>query len=176
MEVFLAAVERRAFRMAEVATSRNHDAIDIVQDAMLDFTRKYGDNPETEWKALFYRVLQNRIRDWYRRQKVRNAWRVWLRTWRDGDEADGADPVGSLADPRAQDPVDGISNRQTMDALEKALRKLSIRQQQVFLLRAWEGLDVAATAVAMRCSQGSVKTHYSRALATLRDQLEGHWP
>lgn len=175
LDQFLASVERRAFRMAEIATSRTEEARDIVQDAMFGFVRHYGDNPDSQWKTLFYRVLQSRIRDWYRRQKVRNRWRIWLRP-RQGAENGGEDPLATLADPHPRDPADAVAMSRSMSMLQEALHSLSRRQQQVFLLRAWEGLDVIATAKAMNCSPSSVKTHYARALSALRHHLEGHWP
>ncbi len=175
LDLFLASVERRAFRMAEIATSQAEEARDIVQDAMFGFVRRYGDKPDCQWKVLFYRVLQSRIRDWYRRQKVRRRWRVWLGP-RPGAANGGEDPLATIADPHPRDPAETVAMNRSMSMLQEALQDLSIRQQQVFLLRAWEGLDVRATAKAMNCSRSSVKTHYARALSALRHHLEGHWP
>lgn len=114
-------------------------------------------------------LLQSRIRDWYRRSRVRNRWRVWL-----GGEEDEEDPLHNLADAESPGPAELLAGQRAMGALEQALQKLPLRQQQAFLLRTWEGLDVAETAHAMGCSEGSVKTHYSRAVHTLRILLEGH--
>lgn len=169
LDRFLAGVERRAFRMAQLATGNVEDALDLVQEAMLKLAQHYGRRNEQEWGPLFHRILQSRIRDWYRRSRVRNRWRVWL-----GGEEDEEDPLHNLADADAPGPVQLLAGQRAMGALEQALQKLPLRQQQAFLLRTWEGFDVAETAHAMGCSEGSVKTHYSRAVHTLRVLLEGH--
>jgi RNA polymerase sigma-70 factor (ECF subfamily) len=171
VERFLAGVERRALRMAELATGNRDEALDIVQDAMLVLVRRYAGRGADDWGPLFHRILQSRIRDWYRRSRVRNRWRAWL-----GADDEDDDPLAALPDPGARRPEDLLGHERAGAALEAALRALPLRQQQAFLLRAWEGLDVAATAAAMGCSQGSVKTHYSRAVHTLRNLLEDHWP
>lgn len=175
IEEFLAAIERRALRMAEIATGNREDALDLVQDAMLGLVKSYGNRTCDDWPPLFYRILQSRIRDWYRRNRVRNRFRVWLGGLR-GDEDDAqADAIQNL--PDAQPGVEQqIIGQDAMLQLQDALQTLPLRQQQAFLLRAWEGLDVSATAFAMECSEGSVKTHYSRAVHRLREQLEDHWP
>jgi RNA polymerase sigma-70 factor (ECF subfamily) len=176
MEQFLASVERRAFRMAQIATGNSDEALDIVQDAMLKLVAKYQKKPSKQWKPLFYRILQNRIRDWYRRTRVKNRWRTWLNPKSSLDENNPQDPLENLAASDDSNPAHLTMIGDASKALEAALQKLSLRQQQAFLLRAWEGLSVAETAVAMQCSDGSVKTHYSRAIQTLRDMLEDHWP
>ena len=170
---FLADVERRAFRMAQLATGNADDSLDLVQDAMLDFARRYALKPEGEWPALFYRVLQSRITDWHRRATVRNRFRVWFRSRNDEDE--GEDPFSKVADP-SPDPSRMLMSKVSGEAIMAALRTLSLRQQQAFLLRSWEGLDVAQTAFAMGCSEGSVKTHYSRAVHSLQRLLEEYRP
>ena len=154
--------------MAELACGNREDALDIVQDAMLDLARKYAHKPAGEWMPLFQRILQSRIRDWYRRQKVRNRWRTWLR--RDDEEAD-PDPLQNIPDPGGRSPLEQAEQDHDMERLGAALQRLPLRQQQAFLLRVWEGLDVAQTAAAMGCSPGSVKTHYSRAIHSLREVL-----
>jgi RNA polymerase sigma-70 factor (ECF subfamily) len=157
--------------MAYLATGSQEDALDVVQDGMLDFVRRYASKPSDEWRPLFHRVLQSRITDWHRRTSVRNRFRSWFGGGREvGDE--GADPVETFADPRGVTPASELLNRELGERLEKSVRLLPLRQQQAFLLRAWEGLDVAQTAVAMKCSQGSVKTHYFRAVNALRNVLE----
>ncbi len=169
MNNFLAKVEGRALRIAEIATGNRDDALDLVQEAMMKLAQKYGQKPEAEWGPLFHRILQSSIRDWYRRQNVRNRFRSWLGLNSSSEEAD---PIANHSDR----PVLGPSSRLEADhfstELETALNALPLRQQQAFLLRTWEGLDVAQTAQAMGCSAGSVKTHYSRAVHTLREQLE----
>ncbi len=175
MDRFLAGVERRALRMAELAVGNRDDALDLVQEAMLGLVKHYRHKREDEWGALFHHILQSRIRDWYRRSKVRYRVFGWL-GHRADDEDTETDPIQSAADPAAIDPPRLVGNEAAMQQLEAALQALPLRQQQAFLLRCWEGLDVAETAYAMDCSEGSVKTHYSRALHKLREQLEDHWP
>jgi len=172
LDRFLSGVERRALRMAELATGNRDEALDIVQDAMLVLVRRYGQHGESEWGPLFHRILQTRILDWYRRGRVRHKWLAWLGSPDSEDE----DPLAALPDPHARRPEEVLGNQRAGEALEAALRTLPLRQQQAFLLRNWEGLDVADTAAAMGCSEGSVKTHYSRAVHTLRELLEDHWP
>jgi len=139
---------------------------------MLALARHYGGHEPDEWGPLFHRILQSRIRDWYRRRHTQNRWLAWLSTY-DGDDED---PLAALPDPNARRPEELLGHASAGVALEAALGALPLRQQQAFLLRAWEGLDVAATAAAMGCSAGSVKTHYSRAVHRLREMLEDHWP
>lgn len=154
---------------ARFATGNADAALDIVQDAMLQLARRYADRGEREWGPLFHAILQSRIVDWHRREKVRNRLRVWFGS---RDEDDDEDPLQNIADGRSPNPSQQLADKQAMAALETAIRKLPLRQQQAFLLRTWEGLDVAQTARAMGCSEGSVKTHYSRAIHALRAQLE----
>jgi RNA polymerase sigma-70 factor, ECF subfamily len=171
LEAFLRGVERRALRMAELATANREEALDLVQEAMLGFVRHYGGHDGVEWPPLFWRVLDSRLNDWYRRQRVRGRW--WLRPGdARGDEED--DAIAAAPDLREPGPLARLADGEASAALEAALRGLPLRQRQAFLLRLWEGLDVAATATAMRCSEGSVKTHLSRALAHLRRALEEH--
>lgn len=158
--------------MAQFASGNTDEALDLVQQAMLDFVRRYASRPEQEWGALFHRVLQSRIRDWYRRGSVRKRVMAWLSRG-DGEE-DGPDPLELLPDRKNPNPGEELLRQEERRALEQAIRKLPLRQQQAFLLRAWEGLDVAQTAWAMGCSEGSIKTHYSRAVHKLRSLLEEH--
>nr|WP_309474821.1 RNA polymerase sigma factor [Dissulfurirhabdus thermomarina] len=177
LDRFLGEVQVRAFRMAHFATGDREEALDIVQDAMFALVRGYGGRPPAEWRPLFFRVLQNRIRDWHRRTAVRRRWRRWLHgPDREGEGAAAGDPLQEVADPGGRDPSDAAADRAARDALERAIRELPLRQQQAFLLRAWEGLGVAETAAAMGCSEGSVKTHYSRAVHALRRRLEAYRP
>ncbi|MDP1707519.1 MAG: RNA polymerase sigma factor [Gammaproteobacteria bacterium] len=171
LDRFLANIERRAFRMAQLATGNAEDALDLVQEAMLNLAQQYGDRNEQEWGPLFHRILQSRIRDWYRRSKVRNRWRVWL-----GIEEGEEDPLDKLAHPDAIGPAEQVAGERARGALDQALQKLPMRQQQAFLLRTWEGYNIAETAHVMGCSAGSVKTHYSRAVHTLRILLEDYQP
>jgi RNA polymerase sigma-70 factor, ECF subfamily len=173
LDRFLASVEKRAFQMARIALRDADEALDVVQDAMLQLARNYSARPNAEWKPLFYRILQNRIHDSQRRRMVRNKFFAWL-PGKSADSEDDLDPIDNVRDER-QGPVDLLMTGQAMDMLEQALRNLPARQQQAFLLRNLEGLDVAETATAMGCSEGSVKTHYSRAVHTLRAHLSDSW-
>ena len=166
---FLAGVELKAFKIAQTALRHEDDALDAVQDAMLQLARAYADRPAQEWKPLFYRILENRIRDMQRRRTVRGRVIAWL-PFRGEDDEDEVDPIAQAPSPEPQ-PVRRLELDEAVGALEKALGGLPRRQQQAFLLRTLEGLDVAATAAAMGCSEGSVKTHYFRAVQALRAQL-----
>ena len=167
---FLAGVELRAFKIAVVALRNEDDALDAVQDAMLQLARAYAARPAEEWKPLFYRILENRIRDVQRRRMTRNKVIAWLPFRRGDDEDELPDPIEQAVSP---DPLPGrrLELDEAIKALEAAVQNLPRRQQQVFLLRTLEGMDVAQTAAAMGCSEGSVKTHYFRALNTLREKL-----
>ncbi len=170
---FLAEVERRALRMAEIAVRDRDDALDLVQDAMIKLARNYAARPSTEWAPLFFRILQNGIRDWHRRQKVRNRVMVWFGRATSGD--DDYDVTSNLPDPAGRTPDEQLQTNEAMQQLELAIQNLPNRQREAFMLRTFQGLDVAATATAMGCSDGSVKTHYSRAIHSLRDTLGEHW-
>ena len=167
LEQFLKDVEKRAFRIAHIATSNVDDALDIVQDAMMVLASKYAQRDKDEWPPLFHRILQNKIRDWYRRQKVRNIFQNWVST----DDEVEEDSIQTIADDKVHDPIRKISGEKELHKLEQALKTLPIRQQQTFLLRAWEGLDIKQTAEAMGITTGSVKKHYSRALQALKKQV-----
>jgi RNA polymerase sigma-70 factor (ECF subfamily) len=166
---FLAGVELKAFKIAQASLRHEDDALDAVQDAMLQLARAYSERPAEEWKPLFYRILENRIRDMQRRRTVRGRVISWL-PFRGDDDDDELDPIAQAPSPEPQ-PARRLELDQAMSALEKALGELPPRQRQAFMLRTLEGLDVAETATAMGCSQGSVKTHYFRAVQALRAQL-----
>jgi RNA polymerase sigma-70 factor (ECF subfamily) len=174
MDRFLAGVERRALRMAQIAVGSSDEALDIVQDAMLQLARRYGDRPQTEWPPLFYRILENRIRDFQRRQTVKRKIFGWMKPPTDDDS--GEDQLALVADPDRPEAVDILKQAEAMKVLSRALRRLPARQREAFELRVWEGLSVDETARAMGCTDGSVKTHLSRALHALRAQLDGVWP
>jgi RNA polymerase sigma-70 factor, ECF subfamily len=166
---FLAGVELKAFKIAQAALRNEDDALDAVQDAMLQLARAYAGRPAEEWKPLFYRILENRIRDMQRRRTVRGRVLAWVPFRGDGEEEE-TDLIAQAPSPDPQ-PVRRLELDEAVGALEKALDGLPRRQQQAFLLRTLEGLDVAETAAAMGCSEGSVKTHYFRAVQALRAQL-----
>ena len=170
---FLAEVERRALRIAEIAVRDRDEAMDLVQDAMIKLVRNYAERDTDEWAPLFYRILQNGIRDWHRRQLVRNRVMVWFRRPQTNDS--DYDVIAAAPDPAGRSPDEELQNAEAMQSLEVAVYELPARQREAFMLRTFEGLDVAGTAVAMGCSQGSVKTHYSRAVHSLRDKLQEHW-
>ena len=170
---FLADVERRALRIAEISVRNRDEALDLVQEAMIKLVRNYADRSDDEWTPLFYRILQNGVRDWHRRQVVRNRVMVWF----GGATSDGGDydPVAAAPDPAGRTPDETLQTEQAMESLQLAVAALPRRQREAFMLRTFEGLNVAGTAVAMGCSEGSVKTHYSRAVHSLRDTLGEHW-
>jgi RNA polymerase sigma-70 factor (ECF subfamily) len=171
MSDFLASVERRAFKQCVYAVHEEQSALDIVQDSMMKLAEKYAQRPPTELPLLFQRILQNTIRDHFRRTKVRSTWTTLLSNLGMGGEDDDADPLETLevdndtnvpASPAAQ-----LEQSQVMAAIEEAVRALPERQREAFMLRYWEELDVSETAKAMGCSEGSVKTHCSRATHAL---------
>jgi RNA polymerase sigma-70 factor (ECF subfamily) len=169
LERFLMGVERRAFRIARIAVRNDDDALDIVQEAMIRLARSYGARPTEEWKPLFYRILSNGIRDFMRRRRVRSRIMAW---WPGGGPQDGEDfdPIQAAPDP-AGGPGELLEGVEALEILEAGLAALPDRQREAFMLRALEGLDVADTAVAMGCSEGSVKTHYFRAVQALKGRL-----
>jgi len=169
LDAFLRGVERRAYVMAKSMIADQDEALDVIQDAMIRFVKRYGRRPEEEWTPLFFRIVINRCRDWQRRQAVRNRVMFWRR-----DDA-WPDPVATAPDPTGPEPVRQLINDEAMQALGEAIKALPVRQQQTFMLRCLEGLSVEDTASAMGCSGGTVKTQYFRALAALREQLGEHW-
>ena len=171
---FLRDVERRAFKQTVYAVRDDHAALDIVQDAMLKLAEKYADKPVTEYPMLFQRILQNTMRDYWRRQKVRNLWTTLLSSFGAGqDGEEDHDPLDSIdVEDEGTNPAIQLERSQTMQLIEKAIEKLPARQREAFVLRYWEDMDVAETAEMMGCSEGSVKTHCSRAVHTLATLLE----
>lgn len=174
LERFLASVEQRAFRIARITLRDDDDALDAVQDSMLKLARRYADRPSEEWRPLFYRILQNRIRDFQRRRQVRNRIFAWLPGLAQGDDS-AAQEIHDITPAPGSGTVDQLMASQALAILETAVRELPLRQQQAFMLRNFEGMDVAQTANAMSCSEGSVKTHYSRAVHALRARLGEAW-
>ena len=160
--------------MAEVALRDPDDALDVVQDAMLKLARNYAAKPSAEWRPLFYRILENGIRDLQRRRSVRKRFMAWLPGPKEDPDNEAQDPLESVADGAPAAP-ELMMQAEAMQRLEVSLRDLPARQREAFMLRNFEGLDVAETAAAMGCSEGSVKTHYSRAVHTLRAQLGEVW-
>ncbi|SHI61103.1 RNA polymerase sigma-70 factor, ECF subfamily [Malonomonas rubra DSM 5091] len=171
MDNFLKAVEKKAYRIALLGCGQPEDALDIVQESMIRLVAKYSGKPEAEWKPLFYRILNNQIKDYQRRRIVRSRLFSWL-----GNDDDDDDPLQNMADPAESGAEHQLQVDGAFAELETSLKQLPFRQRQVFLLRSWEELSVAETAKVMGCSEGSVKTHYSRALSRLREKLGEHWP
>lgn len=172
---FLAEVERRAFKQAVFAVRDEEAALDIVQDSMMRLAEKYGDRPRDELPPLFQRILQNAIRDYYRRSRTRTEHMVQLSSF-EGDDDDPTDPLeiiefDSEINPFAT-PQAALLQTETLNIVEQALQNLPARQREAFLLRYWEGLDIAETAAAMGCTEGSVKTHCSRATHALAIALK----
>lgn len=169
---FLRQIEKRAFRQTAYAVRDDHAALDIVQDAMLKLADKYASKPVEEYPMLFQRILQNTMRDYWRRQKVRNLWTTLFSSFGQQEDED-YDPLETIeVESAGSDPVDQLERSQIMALIEKALTKLPTRQREAFVLRYWEELDVAETASVMGCSEGSVKTHCSRAVSALSTLLE----
>lgn len=154
----------------------DHAALDIVQDAMLKLAEKYGNKPTEELPMLFQRILQNTIRDYYRRQKVKNAWTTLFSALQPKHDGEEFDPLDVLEDNDNQSapatPEATLQQKQIIALIEQALTNLPARQREAFLLRYWEGLDTSETAAAMGCTEGSVKTHCSRATHALAAALE----
>lgn len=170
---FLRDVERRAYKQTVYAVRDEHAALDIVQDAMLKLAEKYAAKPIEEYPMLFQRILQNTMRDFWRRQKVRNLWTTLLSSFGSQDDGEERDPLETIdVEDETDNPVEQLQRSQTIAIIEKALEKLPPRQREAFVLRYWEDMDVAETAEVMGCSQGSVKTHCSRAVHALAQTLE----
>jgi len=152
MNNFLAGAERRAFRMAEIATGNHDDALDLVQEAMIVLVKSYSHKTPQDWGPLFHRILQSRIRDWYRRSTVRNKLMDWLglADRRADRQNEFSDPIQTAIDDQGKTPEDMAKNSDAGQALDLALKQLPLRQQQAFLLRNWEGLNVRQTAAAQR--------------------------
>ncbi len=174
---FLESVERRAFKQAVYAVRDDDAALDIVQDAMFKLAEKYADKPVAELPLLFQRILQNVIHDHFRRQKVRNLWTTLLSSLQpDDDESGERDPLDALeveGDARAGESAAQLVERdQILRIIDAEIQKLPTRQREAFVMRYWQEMDVAETAAAMGCSEGSVKTHCSRATHALAEALK----
>jgi RNA polymerase sigma-70 factor (ECF subfamily) len=171
---FLAGAERRAYKQALFAVRDQDNALDIVQDAMFKLSESYGDRPAQELPLIFTRIVQNSIHDFFRRQKVRSTWITLFSSLSSGDGEDG-DPLESLealpGTPAAESASDQVEREQVVAMIEQEIARLPARQREAFLLRYWEDLDVAETAAMMKCSEGSVKTHCSRATQALAKAL-----
>ena len=174
LEAFLKSIERRAFKQAVFAVRDEEAALDIVQDAMLRLAEKYGHRPAAELPLLFHRIVQNAIRDWFRRQKVRSLWTTLVSSLGSGRD-DDEDPLETLQPAEGSNVQEGpagqVEQAQVLEIIRQEISRLPPRQREAFILRYWEELDVAETARAMNCSEGSVKTHCSRAAHALAEAL-----
>lgn len=172
---FLKSVERRAFKRAAFAVRDEDAALDIVQDAMIRLAEKYPDRPAAEFPLLFQRILSNATMDWFRRQKVRNAVVQNLSDLEGHDDDGDFDLLETLQAVEdslgTESAAETVSRDQILRLIEQEVAELPDRQREAFLLRYWEEFDVAETAAAMGCSEGSVKTHCSRAVHALAKAL-----
>jgi RNA polymerase sigma-70 factor (ECF subfamily) len=164
---FYRRIEQRAFRMVMIETRHSGDALDLVQDAMESLMKNYVNKPSEEWRPLFYRILQNKIKDWHRWGSVRAKFHLSK-----PEQENSEDWLESQVASTEPTPEKNLQAEMTMHSLQLALSQLSLRQRQTFLLRVWEGFSVNETANIMKCSSGSVKTHLSRALQSLQNLLE----
>ena len=170
MEAFLADIEKKAYHMAAFAAGSHADALDLIQDSMIKLVTNYADKPAEQWKPLFYKILRNRITDWHRHQKVKNLLFFWKSP--QSEDEDDEWPPAMNAEQNPNTPEAELKRAQQQAAALEHLKTLSDKQQQCFLLRSWEGMSTAQTADIMGCSQGSVKTHYSRAVTKMRTLME----
>lgn len=178
LSTFLKSVQKRAFKRTAYTVRDEDAALDIVQDAMIRLAERYAERPAQEWPLLFQRILSNATMDWFRREKVRQAHFVNVSELETSAE-DSAIDLMEVLGPR---PGEGISAGESADAsaqraqtlrqIEKEISELPPRQREAFLLRYWEDFDVEETALAMGCSEGSVKTHCSRAVHALAKALK----
>lgn len=172
-DLFTEQVSGRALVMMELATQHHDVARDLVQDALIALAERYLDRPQTEWPALFYGILNRRLMDWRRQEVRRSKYFSWFRPVAKDDDLLEVDPLDLIVDEQQIDPSDLLTSASDLDLVKHAIAKLPPRQQQAFLLRAWENMDVKSTATVMQCSEGSVKTHYFRAIESLRSLLAG---
>jgi RNA polymerase sigma factor (sigma-70 family) len=174
---FLTDIERRAFKQAVYAVRKDEAALDIVQDAMIKLAEKYGDKPASELPLLFQRILQNTIHDYFRREKVRSTWiSLFSNLSGGGEENEDYDLLETFevddGTQASESSADKIERYQVLAIIEAEVEKLPPRQREAFLMRYWEDMDVAETALAMGCTEGSVKTHCSRATHALAQALK----
>ena len=174
MDAFLAGMEKRAYRMAYIALADRDEALDAVQDTMMRMFLKYSDKPTADWRPLFYKILSNRITDTHRSNTLRKRLQVWFKRGNTDDD-NTIDAIDLASGRVGEQPQNQLQSDSSMSVLDGAINSLPTRQQQAFLLRHWEGLSTQETAEAMGCSTGSVKTHLSRALDTLKTSLQPHY-
>lgn len=174
LDRFLASVERRAYQMAMVSVRNRDDALDIVQEAMTQLATRYGRKSPDQWRPIFYRILQNKTLDLHRKRKLQQRFMGWLGGNKNNQAEDSeANLIEQSPAAESSAPHSEHEQSRSLEAIQDALSLLPARQQQAFMLRCWEGMSTNETSKAMNCSEGSVKTHYSRALKSLRSQLGG---
>jgi len=169
MDIFLQGIEKRAFRMAQLATRCEADALDIVQEAMIKLVSNYSNRAAEEWQPLFFKILENRILDWHRKQKVMKKLFFWRKPQHDLNDQGNSPIEQSTLDTNGEAQ---LISEQLGEHLLKCIVALPLKQQQCFILRSWEGLSSKATAEVMNINESSVKTHYSRAISKLKQQQE----
>ncbi|MES2879970.1 MAG: RNA polymerase sigma factor [Pseudomonadota bacterium] len=172
---FLKSVEKRAFKRSVYHVRNEESALDIVQDSMMKLAEHYGHKPIAELPMLFQRILSNGTLDWFRRQKTRNALFSNMSDFESAGEDGDFDLLETLNLQSHSDQTESAESStqraQTLHEIETEIQELPTRQREAFLMRYWEELDVAETAAAMGCSEGSVKTHCSRAVQALSKAL-----
>jgi RNA polymerase sigma-70 factor, ECF subfamily len=170
LDQFLARFESEAYKLSFVITQNREDALEVVQDSMLRLAHKYSHKSVDEWRLLFFRILQNRLRDFQRRKQFRQLFHL-----HPGKAQEQDDEVEQFKDPNPASPESSLHSENAMETIQQALGQLPLRQQQVFLLRAWQEFSTKEAAFALSISEGSVKTHYKRALDQLRSLLGEHY-
>ncbi|TXI73121.1 MAG: RNA polymerase sigma factor [Limnohabitans sp.] len=171
---FLKQAEKKAFKRTFYNVRDEDAALDILQDSMIKLSTHYGDKPVEELPLLFQRILSNTTLDWFRRQKTRNSHFTNLTEFANPDGMDDFDLLDVNSGdqgPQGESAEQWTGRLQTMQHIESAVMELPARQREAFLLRYWEELDVAETAAVMGCTEGSVKTHCSRAIQALHRLL-----
>lgn len=175
MEQFLCYIEQRAFHYIRTSVGNIEDTHDIVQESMYKLVQKYAGKSPAEWKPLLYRIMSSKVTDFHRRRAIREKF-IFQTPARVPEEEDYLQSQALDAIARdSEAPLSSLERELRVDKLIQSIRELSLRQQQAFMLRCWEGMSTKDTAIAMGCSEGSVKTHYSRAMIQLREQLEDHY-
>lgn len=166
---FMQDVTGRALVMMESATQGQHGiAMDLVQEAFIALHKSYAEKSTEEWYPLFYTTLNNKLQDWRRKEARRNQpFSFFKKVSLDDDEVE----FDNLVDESTPSPLEFLDQAVTAEEIQEAIAKLPMRQQQAFMLRAWEGFDTQTTAQIMNCTEGSVKTHYHRAIQGLRASL-----
>ena len=170
LDQFLARFETEAYKVSLVITQNREDALEVVQDSMLKLVQKYSHKSADEWRLLFFRILQNRLRDYQRRQQVKKFFHFGS-----AKAEQDAQEIEQVSDPTPTSPENRLHSALALGHIQQALSGLPLRQRQVFLLRAWQEFSTRETAFALSISEGSVKTHYKRAIDHLRSQLGEHY-